>query len=194
MMVFGNWLLIFLWYHNVCFLTMCSSVVNGFLHIEISFPFFVFLVEWIMLFALDVQMLYLFGYHGQVNLSHWQFLSVELSIYGLVQYYHFVLLEVLVGFVLSSVCVYILKYCLHWTLLTIILCGIVVWFFAVGLFSCRCLVDLPGVKTLLLTNQQHQLLKGLVYHLRHLKIQMRIDSDFRLTHMPTQMCSTSQPL
>src|SRR6266702_1547672 len=54
------------------------------------------------------------------------------------------------------------------------------WFFAVGLFSCRCLVDLPGVKTLLLTIQQHQLLKGLDYHLRHLKTPMRIGSDFRL--------------
>ena len=101
---------------------------------------------------------------------------------------------VLVGFVLSSVCIYILIYWLHWTLLTSILCGIVVWFFAVGLLCCRCLVDLPGVKTLLLTNQQHQLPKELVYHLRHLKIQMRKDSDFRLIHMPTQMCLTSQLL
>ena len=33
-----------------------------------------------------------------------------------------------------------------------LLWGIVAWFFSVGLVSCRCPVDLPGVKTLLLTN------------------------------------------
>ena len=71
---------------------------------------------------------------------------------------------------------------------------LVVWFSAVGLFSCRCLVDLPGGKTLLLTNQQHQLLKGLDYHLGHLKTPMRIGSDFRLTHTSTQTFLTSQLL
>ena len=68
------------------------------------------------------------------------------------------------------------------------------WFFAVGLFSCRCLVDLLGVKTLLLTIQQHQLLKGLDYHHRHLKTPMRIGSELRLPHMSTQTFLISQLL
>ena len=110
---------------------------------------------------------------------------------------HFVLLCIvgsLVGSALSSVCIYVLKFFLHWILLTFILCGTVVWFFAVGLFSCRCLVDLPGVKTLLLTNQQHQLLKGLDYHHRHLKTPMRIGSELRLPQTSTQTFLTSQLL
>ena len=112
---------------------------------------------------------------------------------------HFVLLCIvgsLVGSALSSVCIYVLKFffLLALNLVDIYLVWYCCWFFVVGLFSCRCLVDLPGVKTLLLMNQQHQLLKGLDYHLRHLKTPMRIGSDFRLTHTPTQTFLTSQLL
>ena len=136
---------------------------------------FMSLMEWFMLSALNVQMLYLIAYHGHVNLSQWQFCQLLCLSLSWCTFTKFdarislcfcVLLEVLVGSALSSVWVYILKYCLHWILLTIFLWGIVAWFFSVGLFSCRCLVDLPGVKTLLLTNQQHQLLKGYVARVR----------------------------
>ena len=111
---------------------------------------------------------------------------------------HFVLLCIvgsLVGSALSSVCIYVLKFfLLALNLVDISLVWYCCWFFAVSLFSCRCLVDLPGVKTLLLTIQQHQLLKGLDYHHRHLKTPMRIGSELRLPHTSTQTFLTSQLL
>ena len=151
------------------------------------FPMFLFLVECFMLSALNVRMLYLFAYHGHDNLSHWQFcqlfcLSMSLCIITILLLLSFCAplywLEVCLGLHYLQF-VFIYWNFFHWILLTFILCGTVVWFFAVGLFYCRCLVDLPGVKTLLLTNQQHQLLKGLDYHLRHLKTPMSIGSDFK---------------
>ena len=113
---------------------------------------------------------------------------------------HFVLLCIigsLVGSALSSVSIYVVKFfflLLALNLVDIYLVWYCCWFFAVGLFSCRCLVDLPGVKTLLLTIQQHQLLKGLDYHHRHLKTPMKRGSELHLPYTFTQTSLTSQLL
>ena len=186
---------------GICFSTLFSRLIYWVLHAKIFF-LIISMVEYSMLSDLNVWMLYQFAYHGLDNLSQWQLLVVfvHLCLCALSPYcctYHFVLqcfAGSWVGTAISPICVEILKFCLHWILLTFTLCGIVVWFFAVGLFSCRCLVDLPGVKTLWLTNQQHQLPKGLVYHLRLLKTPMRKGSDFLSTHTSTQTCLTSRPL
>ena len=152
---------------------------------------FISLVECFMLSALSVRMPYLFAYHGHDNLSHWQFchlfcLSMSLcTIYDIVGSFVWVC-------TIFSLYLYIeifFESCWHLSCV-VLLFGSLLW----ACFSCRCLVDLPGVKTLLLTNQQHQLLKGLDYHLRHLKTPMKIGSDFCLTHMPTQTFLTSQQL
>ena len=137
-----------------------------------------------------------------INLSHWQLLVV-LSIYIFVHYHHIAAPIILWSCVLLVVGLrlqylqFVLKYwnfLLALNLVDIYLVWYCYWFFAVGLFSCRCLVDLPGVKTLLMTIQQHQLLKGLDYHHRHLKTPMRIGSELRLPHTSTQTFFTSQLL
>ena len=156
------------------------------------------LMEWVMISAQNDQMLFLIAYHGHVNLYKCQLWCLSLSwctstkFDARISLCFCVLLEVLVGvFIIFSLGFYN-EILFTLNLVDNLLWGIVAWFFSVGLVSCRCLVDLPGVKTLLLTNQQHQLPKELVYRLRHLKIQMRKDSDFHSTHIPTQMCLTSQ--
>ena len=147
---------------------MCSSVDDWFLHVEIFSPcsylwwsdlcYLLQMFECCICLHIMVMIICLIDSF----VSYVVYLCIcALSPFCCTCY--FVLLCIvgsLVGSAPSSVCVYILKFCLHWIMLTFILYGIVVWFFTVGLLSCRCLVDLPGVKTLLLTNQQHQLLKG----------------------------------
>ena len=174
---------------------MCSSLGALLLHFEI-FSMFISFVACFMISVLNVRMLYLFAYHGHGKLSHWQF-CLNLSLYALLYYHHFAAPVILCTLELMEVCLGL--HCLksifmYWNLccsllfasdhVDIYLVWYCCWFFAVGLFSCRCLVDLPRVKTLLLTIQQHQLLKGLDYHHRHLKTPMRRGSELaHLTHL-----------
>ena len=185
---------------------MCSSLGALILHFEIFFPMFISYVVCFMISVLNVQMLSLYAYHGHGKLSHWQF-WLNLSLYALLHYHHFAAPVILCTLVLMEVWLglHYLKFVfMYWNLcfsllfasnhVDIYLVWYCCWFFAVGLFSCRCLVDLPGVKTLLLTIQQHQLLKGLDYHHRHLKTPMRRGSELRLPHTSTQTSLTSQLL
>ena len=167
---------------------------------------FISFVACFMISVLNVRMLYLFAYHGHGKLSHWQFCLI-LSLYAFLRYHHFaapvilctlVLLEVWLGlhylqfvFMYWNLCFSLLFASNH---VDIYLVWYSCWFFAVGLLSCRCLVDLPGVKTLLLTIQQPQLLKGLDSHHSHLKTPMRRGLKPRLPHTSTQTSLTSQLL
>ena len=185
----------------LCLTAMCSSLGALILHFEIFFPMFISYVVCFMISVLNVRMLSLYAYHGHGKLSHWQF-WLNLSLYALLHYHHFAAPIILCTLVLMEVCLGLKFVFMYWNLCFSILCAsnhvdiylvwYCCWFFAVGLFSCRCLVDLPGVKTLLLKIQQHQLLKGLDYHHRHLKTPMRRGSELRLPHTSTQTSLTSQ--
>ena len=127
--------------------------------------------------------------------------------YALLLFHHYVAPVVLCTLVLMVVCLGLsylkfvfVYYNLWFTLLLasnhvdIYLVWCYFWFFAVGLFSCRCLVDPLRVKTLLLTIQQPQLLKGLNSHHSHLKTPMRRGLEPHLPHTSTQTSLTSQLL
>ena len=197
MLDFGFGLLSF--YDNIMCVSQPCALVWMFCDFILKyFPMFISLVQCFMISVLNVWMLYLFAYHGHGNLSHWQFLLVVLSLYAFVHYHHFAAPVILCTLVLLEVCLglhYLQFVFMYWNLcfslilalnhVDIYLVWYCCWFFAVGLFSCRCLVNLPGVKTLLLTIHQHQLLKGLDYHHRHLKTPMRreVQNSAYLTHL-----------
>ena len=68
---FRYWLLSF--HDNIMYVSQPCALVwmTGFFMLK-YFPLFISLVEWFMLSALNVWMLYMFAYHGHDNLSHWQ--------------------------------------------------------------------------------------------------------------------------
>ena len=80
------WLLSF--YDNIMYVSHPCALVwmIGFFMLK-YFSLLISLVEYFMLTALNVRMLYLFAYHGLDNLSQWQLLVV-LSIYVFVHYHH----------------------------------------------------------------------------------------------------------
>ena len=123
------------------------------------------------------------------------------SLYALLYYHHFAAPVILCTLVLMEVCLGL--NCLKFIWFSLLFASnhvdiYLVWyccsFFAVGLFPYRCLVDLPRAKTLLLTIQQHQLLKGLDSHHRHLKTPMRKGLEPRFPYTSTQTSLTSQLL
>ena len=125
-------------YENImCVSQLCALVWMICYFMLKNFPMFISFVECFMLFALSVRMPYLFAYHGHDNLFHWQFchlfcLSMSLCTITILLHYLWYCWKFCLGLhYLQFVFIY---WIFFWILLTFILCGTVVWFFAVGLF------------------------------------------------------------